>query len=354
MIKWLPKKYIDFQRLQQLLLESNKTGMYTNYGPCVRTLENMMHSFLELDNNKSVIATSSGTSAFDSIIASISTLHNIDHVRVRTQSFTFPTSAQTKYPNTTTICDVSKDGSIDPVFGEEDIAVATTIFGSVPDLPLRISECEKAGTILVLDNAASPLSYQRGTNISNMGTASIISLHHTKPIGFGEGGLVVIDKEYEETVRSFINFGLANIEGTNIRKWERHASNWRMSDISAACIIQHIERFQKKMQSIKSSQDFFIASIPEQIEMFPSMHSSETVLSCLPVLFNRPVETKYFEDRGIEAKKYYSPLSTEECGNSLDFFERIICFPSHEDMGRNDYKYMLETIKQFLGIQNHD
>jgi dTDP-4-amino-4,6-dideoxygalactose transaminase len=57
-----------------------------------------------------------------------------------------------------------------------------------------------------------------GTNSCNLGNASFISLHHTKPIGFGEGGLVIIDKEYEESVRIACNFGLVN-GAFNERGW---------------------------------------------------------------------------------------------------------------------------------------
>lgn len=33
------------------------------------------------------------------------------------------------------------------------------------------------------------------------------SLHHTKPLGIGENGVLICDKIYEQSIRNVINFG---------------------------------------------------------------------------------------------------------------------------------------------------
>ena len=90
----------------------------------------------------------------------------------------------------------------------------------------------------MFDNAASPYSFWKGTNSCNLGVASYVSLHHTKPIGFGEGGLIIIDKKYEKYARASINFGLMDDEPINDR-----GGNLKMSEVSAAAILQWWDQF---------------------------------------------------------------------------------------------------------------
>ena len=76
-----------------------------------------------------------------------------------------------------------------------------------------------------------------GTNSCNLGNASFISLHHTKPLGFGEGGLAIVDKHLEEQVRIACNFGFVD------RKFNERGSNFKISEISAAAILQYWDTF---------------------------------------------------------------------------------------------------------------
>lgn len=348
MIHWLPKKFVDYGVVESLLSNSHETGMFTNYGPCVRRLETFFREYLEISSDKSVIATASGTAAFDAIITAFGAKSEKSKIKIKTQSFTFPTSAQSKYPNATEIVDIDSQGALNPEkISNEDVTVVTSIFGCVPDLSRHADVSKQAGSFLLLDNAASPLSYLEGKNICNLGNASIVSLHHTKPVGFGEGGLAIVDAEYEDEVRRAINFGFKS-SNSKIREWGRNASNWRMSDVSASFIIQHAQRYRKAQKRISDMQKFFVNNLSSGVSMYPSLHSNETLLSCLPVLFGSPVDTSYFLSNGIDAKKYYSPLEVEDCPLSLDFFERIICFPSHQDMHKKDYEHILRTIENYL------
>ena len=51
---------------------------------------------------------------------------------------------------------------------------------------------------LIFDNAATPFTYYKGKSCCNYGHGSTISFHHTKPLGFGEGGAIIVDKKYEK------------------------------------------------------------------------------------------------------------------------------------------------------------
>ena len=81
------------------------------------------------------------------------------------------------------------------------------------------------------------IHFIKAKNSCNYGTGSFISLHHTKPIGFGEGGLAIIDKEYEKYTRAAVNFGME--EGV----FNENGGNYKISEISAAGILQWWDQF---------------------------------------------------------------------------------------------------------------
>ena len=85
--------------------------------------------------------------------------------------------------------------------------IVTNCFGHLQDLDRILHFLLKYDKLVIFDNAATPYSFYNGVNSCNLGNASFISLHHTKPIGFGEGSLAIVDKHLEEQVRIACNFG---------------------------------------------------------------------------------------------------------------------------------------------------
>ena len=75
------------------------------------------------------------------------------------------------------------------------IVIATNCFGHLQDLNYITTQALNHDKILIFDNAATPYSFYKGTNSCNLGVGSFVSFHHTKPIGFGEGGIAIIDKK---------------------------------------------------------------------------------------------------------------------------------------------------------------
>ena len=59
-----------------------------------------------------------------------------------------------------------------------------------------------------MDNAACPLHIAAdGGNLTDLADAAIISLHETKAIGRGEGGLLLVKPEFVDTAYRAVNFG---------------------------------------------------------------------------------------------------------------------------------------------------
>ena len=59
-----------------------------------------------------------------------------------------------------------------------------------------------------MDNATNLLD--RPKNHNKMNIFEVISFHHTKPWGFGEGGIIVCNTKHENKIKELINFGSKN------------------------------------------------------------------------------------------------------------------------------------------------
>lgn len=311
MVNFIQQKSFNNELFLLHLDPAIKTNQFTNGGSAVHRLETQARYMLGISQNKAIIACSNGTSALHAMLYAMPTEMNII-----TQDFTFPCNAQGPAEKAVVI-DVDTEGNIDiPTWlSKPSIIIITNCFGHLQDLSI-IPKLENKGHIVILDNAATPYSFYKKTNSCNLGTGAFVSLHHTKPIGFGEGGLAIVDNKYEKAVRAAIDFGKGGYRG----------SNFKMSEIAAAAILQwwysfditvmaadYLSRYNDAKQYFNKSSIFKHYGTSD--EFFPN---------CLPVIHKEITETNpYLESLGI--KKYYKPILGRT--NSKYIYERILCYP---------------------------
>ena len=336
-IRWVPAKPIDVLRVSGFLQTSADRNHFANGGPCVKRLEKELVTILDILPTKRVIATTNGAAALHALIAGLSIAKG-RNISLATQAFTFPASAQGPLRGST-IVDIDEQGGPDLNQVPKDIdgLVVTNVFGHVTPLDKYVQWAQ--GKYLILDNAACPLSYYRGVNSLNYGTGSIVSFHHTKPLGFGEGGAVIVDAEYEPYVRRAICFGY----GTE-QVWNEWSSNWKMSDPAAAYILSHLYSTKEIQQKHIRGYEYIEERLPADVRLLP--HAGESLFaSCIPVLFPTPISLPQTK---IEIKKYYRPLVSRPVSD--DWYNRILCFPLTTDMNQPEYDLILETICACLSL----
>lgn len=309
MIHFTQHKKLNLEYFYKYIETANITNQFTNYGSSVKQLEQKARAILKINDDKAIIAVCNGASALNTIIQTIRTDES-----VYSQDFTFPCNFQ--IPDVTTI-PFDFTNTYEPDIYKIDkpgIVIITNCFGHVTDIDSILKHAEQHKQVVVFDNAASPYSFYKGSNISNYGIASYISLHHTKPIGFGEGGLVIIDSIYEEKARSIINFGLVNKIPTY------KGNNYKMSELSAAGILQwwdsfDINELQKKyMKAYSKYYTSHAVAIPNYSEnFFPN---------CLPIICNNEQFT------GMDIRKYYAP--NKNLKYSAKLYNNIVCIPITE------------------------
>jgi len=327
-IKWLPHKKINAPLVELFLSESEALGQYTNGGPIVQRLERLTRDLLEISPEKAVIAVTNGSVALHALAAAIE-LEADRKLKWATQAFTFPSSVQGSLAGTV-IVDIDEGGGLDLTQVPEDVdgIIVTNVFGNVVDINKYEEYAKTHQKYLIFDNAATPYTFYHGKNSINYGVGSIVSFHHTKPIGFGEGGAIIVDTKYEPYIRRIINFGL----GGTPSKWHPAASNYKMSDIAAVYILQFLNNFEVIIKDTQEAYLYYKNLLKDTpIRLYPDHSDPDRVplVSCMCLLHPRftPEKVDSIIENRIFCRKYYYPLdSRPKCD---EFYDQIVCLPCH-------------------------
>jgi len=316
-IPFILRKKLLYDKFQHYLENAQKTNQFTNYGWAAKELELRARDMLKIDDSKGIIACSSGTAALHAMLWAIQ--RQDGPARIGTQDFTFASNSLGPAEGPI-VSDMQPNCNIDlndPYIQQAKILIVTNVFGHLQDFTY-ISD--KNYPYVIFDNAATPYTFLQGTNSCNYGLGSYVSLHHTKPIGFGEGGLAIIDKRYEENVRVATNFGI--IDGD----FNERSGNYKISDISAAAILQWWDQFDIDRLSAQFQDNYYKLKYElKDVEGMNWVNYSEDDTffpNCYPFFTEQEIPKNIKEK--YEIKKYYKPLRNFPVSSSM--YEKIQCF----------------------------
>lgn len=348
-ISWVNKKQINIEEINNKVNYCIEIKHLTNGGINVLNLQNRIKNIFKIDENKEVLMVCNGAMGINALIGGLNIYFN-KKLRWAVQAFTFPCSKQGLLIDSL-IIDVDENmgpniKDLENKKNEYDAILITNCFGCSVNINLYDDFCKNNNKILLFDNAASPKTTYNNKNHLNYGNGCVVSLHHTKPIGFGEGGFIVFDKEYLKSMKQAICFGFSD---TNRHNYEIYASNYKMSEIAAIYIDNYLNNLDNIYTHHVKIIKYFIKKIEEVnlnnkiklVKNYSNYH--ESLMSTIPILFNKKNDTEYFIQNNIEAKKYYYPLDLN-CTNSLNLFENIICLPLNLDINENIIDFYIECI----------
>jgi len=345
-MEWISKKDVDTYIVNTLMTIPLKTNQFTNGGSNVKFLEEFIKIKFKISDSKCVIVVSNGSVALHALSTGIE-YYEGSKINWATQAFTFPPSAQSNLSKAK-IIDIDNNGGLDITKVDSSIngIIVTNIFGNVVDIENYKTFCRENNKFLIFDNAATAYTEYKGNNCLNYGIGCTISLHHTKPFGFGEGGAIIVDKKYEKSIRCLNNFGI----GLTDKYWVSEGNNNKMSEISAIYILQYLKRnvdtiINKHNELYLYFQEQMIKHKIRHFNLFPSFHDSVIVPSCFCILFDNyddRIREKLLENN-IQVRKYYHPLDDSKVANEI--FDKILCIPCNIDMDRSDIDKMFHLLQ---------
>ena len=334
MIKFINKSKINWDKVQRYLDVSEGLNHYTNNGPIKKALEDKLKKMLD----SSVLCVSSGTSALHLLMAYLVKEKGVK--KFATTDFNFPSVMQTPYD--VEIFDINPETG-EPLItnNDYDAFILVNLFGSKVN-----TKAIPKDKIIIYDNCSSPIKYTNATHIGQFDKEiypliesykySIGSLHHTKLLGYGEGGFITCPTEdIKDELEKLSNFGFS-ID----KKWDKYGSNYKMSDISAAFILSHIDNLNITSYYIKQT---LLINVMQRNGLEIFNYNKTTLYGNLPVIFPNKIDTSVFRNLGIEVQKYYKPLLGMKGAEEL--YDRIINFPISANMDMFEINEIEKVIK---------
>lgn len=336
-ISWVNKKIVDLNKINIKINNCIDTKHFTNNGINVIKLQEKIKDIFNIDNEKSALLVCNGAMGINALIGGLN-IHYNKKLKWAVQSFTFPCSCQGLLIDSI-ILDVDENmgpdiNKLEELKNEYDGILVTNCFGCTTNIELYEKFCKENNKLLLFDNAAASMTTYNNKNHLNYGIGCMVSLHHTKPIGFGEGGFIIFDNMYRESMEKSICFGFTS---NNRLDFEKNASNYKMSEIAATYCENYLENLNIIYNHHIKMTKYFTDKIKEfnlenKILLYKSFSNyEESLLATLPILFNNKINIDIFIENNIEAKKYYYPLN-KESKVSNDLFDRIICLPLNIDI----------------------
>lgn len=347
-VAWVEDKPLDFSFLDGALRQSREQNHWSNFGPASALLESTIADVLGLPDDRRVVTTSSGTAA----LHALANLHEFDAgrpLRWVISAFGFPASAEGPLAESIVVdvddramVDIDELRALDPSVW--DGLVLTNVFGLVDDISEYVELCSEFDKILICDSAAA---FDAGNRRADDGPLQeIISFHHTKPWGMGEGGCAIVPVGQELRFRSLINFGLMTDDA-----FGGLATNAKMSELAAAAILQRLRdlpyvkgRYSgqyRRLRKLGSELGF------RPLASLPIADPNRVTPPCLALVAPHPVSMAELKNDVVVLRKYYRPLG-ENAPNARKLFRRMVNLPCHPALESIETEALREVLANLL------
>lgn len=233
--------------------------------------------------------------------------------------------------------------------------IAVNLFGSICDQ----AKLEKLGVPVIYDSAhALGVSDLKGTYVGNFGKAEVFSLHATKFINSGEGGLITTnDDAIALKIKKYKSFGYHPESGLKEGLVCDYGTNAKMSELSAALGLTNFEHIQEICN--KNYENFL--TYKENLPSWCHLKEPNTIFSnysYIPVIVNKSIRddlVNYLWNKGIKARTYFKAIHTLDPFRSFESLpvtesisNKIICLPQGIDLEKIDILYICDIINKFL------
>jgi dTDP-4-amino-4,6-dideoxygalactose transaminase len=332
-IPFIENKIYDFERISKLLSLSVSQNHHANGGPVSKLLESMVTHLTRQPAERKVVAVSNGTAALHMACGLHALKAKNNDFRWVTSAFNF-FSAHVGSLSNSIVIDCGPNGGFDLSalkalsLDSYDGVVYTNVFAQYSNWCDVADFCAQHGKSFVVDNATGFLDRPKDA-LKAGSPIEIISAHHTKPWGVGEGGFVLCDAEDEETLRELANFSARLSEGTKFA-----ASNYKISDLSAAAIIDRLERMPSWAPDYAAQQERMHKLLANVSDIMPFVGDTtpQSPRAHVPFLASVPIDVTSVAGP-VTLRKYYRPLSGQQPTlNADDLFARIFSLSNSPEM----------------------
>ena len=327
----------------------DKNGIYTNFGPLHDKLIFEFSKYFKINQNK-IVLLSNATLA---LIGAIATTPNEYKVwQVPSWTFTATPSAIVAAGRSPRFVDVDEDWRA-KFSSKKHNWVDVLPFGD----EMRISYDKKPNDFLVIDGAASFDSLKNINFGSLNSTAIILSLHATKLMSAGEGGVFITNDElWAKRLRNWSSFGfdfknrVSDSLGINGKFSEYNAAVGLASFYKWEINRERIVHLTERVNEISNKYSFYVTpamrkglATPYWIVQLKTNSQKVKLMKQFKLL---GIETRDWWAAGCKQMPAFNKFATESLVNTKKLSETTIGLPFHlkltnADLNRIDYAISL-------------
>lgn len=371
MIK-LHKPYlgVDEKRAVLQVLDSREIGSGGKMG---KLFENDLQNYFKV---KHIVTVPSGTAALELAVASLG-IKEGDEVIV--PSFTFPSDATAVLLQGATV----KFADIDPVYfnmnpasirkqiSPKTRAIIIVHYGGMScQMDKILSIAKEFGLKVIEDSSHAWGSTFKGKLLGTLGDIGCFSLHATKNITSGEGGVFITNnKKIFEKAEIYRQVGTNRhhfLQGKiNKYQWVSKGSGYYMSGLQAVLAAVQL----KKLNEINKKRTLIAKNYLKLLRDVQELTLPSAPTKCRPswnifaVLVNggkRDELMRYLKSKGIETAFHYVPLHSSIMGRKLGYknydfqvtnsiASSLLRLPIYPELTDNEIRFITKEIRLFFG-----
>ena len=325
------------------------SGIFSNRGPQVRELETRLAAWLNV-NEANLVVTSNATVALTAAIA----LSPATSWHVPAWSFPATALAPLHIGKPITFVDIDPDTWLavdhrdDPATGLMNVIP----FGGSFDQTAWSHPGE-----VVIDAAASLATRPLGLNDFPESAAVVFSLHATKTMGGGEGGVVIFGSASRaKQARSWINFGFSGAResvllGTNgkMSEYDAAVANARLDGWGEESVewlrIRELAREASQKLGLKPTPASMDAIGPYWIALFNSPEEREQAVNSLT---GNGIETRLWWGEGLYRMNAFSSVAQGELPVVKNLSRRYLGLPFFVGLSESNAKEVSQLVANTL------
>ena len=347
-------KLPSYKEIIPYLKKIDNNRFYSNFGPLSNSLEERISQ--RLGYSKNVVAlSSSGTQALETAL----------------KMWDFPAGSKIICPSWTFIASAQAilNAGFVPEFVDVEIenwwldislvknsiindksikgVMIVAPFGNIPNIQEWEELSQDFNVKIIMDAAAASIDDLQVSKI----IPTMLSLHATKTLTAGEGGLIIFDNDdYIYAFKQKINFGLGqseiHLQGTNAKISEYHAAvchaaldNWHEN---SNIFMNNCSRYKSNLcgTNIKFLPGFGLTRFNATCIIISPHNINDYLLS------NR-IETRKWWRYGCHREPLFSALS-DDLPNTCKLSEQYLGLPNFLDIGTSNIDFISEKIINYL------
>jgi dTDP-4-amino-4,6-dideoxygalactose transaminase len=201
--------------------------------------------------------------------------------------------------------------------------------------------------------------------LGRRGTGEIFSLHATKFISAGEGGLITTkDTSLAAALKNMRNFGFDHQNKQPHGAIGGWGTNAKMPEISAALGLTNFEDMERFREINEENHRTYAQCLPDGVTLFDpevgGFHSNYSyVVVTVPPEFRDDLLQELYEN-GVYARKYFHPHAARAYAvkahlpHSDRWSNSVICLPTGPTVGKGDIHRVCRILEKQVAGWNAD